>query len=290
METFPKVGICVLLKFENKVLLGKRKGSHGEGFWAPPGGHLEFGETPEETATRECQEETGLTPVNLRFLTSSNDFFEKENKHYITLAFEAYANSKEVKLLEPQKCEEWKWFSWNELPEPLFKPFQKIVKQNLKPSFLKREISHELILEEACEKDLEDIVKLLHEDTLGKTREKQSSLLPYKEAFKSIQRDPHNHLFVLKKKNEVIGTLQLTFIDNMTFAGARRTQIEGVRIKENARGEGLGKKLFETIIEIAKNQNAKIIQLTSNRERKKALDFYKSLGFEETHSGFKLYV
>ncbi len=41
----PKVGLGVLIFKDGKVLLGKRKGAHGEGTWCPPGGHLEFGET-----------------------------------------------------------------------------------------------------------------------------------------------------------------------------------------------------------------------------------------------------
>ena len=289
MENFPRVGICVLLKFENKILLGKRKGSHGEGFWAPPGGHLEFAENPEETAKRECLEETGLSLKNLRYLTTTNDFFEKENKHYITLVFEADADSKEAKLLEPEKCEEWKWFSWNSLPEPRFKSLESILGKNLKPHFLRRNLREDFILEEASESDLEDITELLHEDSLGKTRENKSCLLPYKKAFEAIQRDPNNHLLVLKKKNEVIGTLQLTFIDNMTFTGAKRAQMEGVRIKGSERGKGLGKIFLEAALEVAKDSEAKIIQLTSNRKRTKSLEFYKSLGFKETHSGFKLY-
>lgn len=53
----PKVGIAVIVKRDNKVLLGKRIGSHGANTWAFPGGHLEFSEEFEDTATREVDEE-----------------------------------------------------------------------------------------------------------------------------------------------------------------------------------------------------------------------------------------
>ncbi|KAL8672705.1 MAG: hypothetical protein Q9168_002830 [Polycauliona sp. 1 TL-2023] len=66
-------------------LLGKRINSHGAGTWATPGGHLEFGETPERCAAREVLEETGLKIKDMRFLTTTNDFMPDEGRHYVTL-------------------------------------------------------------------------------------------------------------------------------------------------------------------------------------------------------------
>ncbi|GAB7330227.1 hypothetical protein MBLNU13_g01887t1 [Cladosporium sp. NU13] len=66
-------------------LIGKRLGSHGAGTYALPGGHLEFGESPEECAAREILEETGLQVKNVRFLTATNDFLREEKKHYVTM-------------------------------------------------------------------------------------------------------------------------------------------------------------------------------------------------------------
>ena len=61
----PRVGLGVLIfNSKNQILLGKRIGSHGESTWAPPGGHLEFGESFEACATREAFEETGLKILN----------------------------------------------------------------------------------------------------------------------------------------------------------------------------------------------------------------------------------
>ncbi len=49
-----------------EILLGQRKGAHGAGTWATPGGHLEFGESVKACATRELLEETGLKPLSFR--------------------------------------------------------------------------------------------------------------------------------------------------------------------------------------------------------------------------------
>lgn len=81
----PRVGIGVLIIHEHRVLLGKRKSAHGSDTWAPPGGHLEFGESFEHCARRETLEETGLSLGKVSFAAITNDIFEQTNKHYITI-------------------------------------------------------------------------------------------------------------------------------------------------------------------------------------------------------------
>lgn len=125
----PKVGLAVIIERDNKILLGKRIGSHGSGSWAFPGGHLEFNETIEDCAKREAMEETGLTIDNIRKDTFTNDIMEEENKHYVTCYVRADCKEGEPKIMEPNKCEEWNWFSWDNLPSPLFIPFQNFLKE-----------------------------------------------------------------------------------------------------------------------------------------------------------------
>ena len=71
----PQVGVAVIIAHNGRVLLLKRKGSHGEGTWAPPGGHLEFGESLEECAMRETLEETEIVIDNVQFVAITNDVF-----------------------------------------------------------------------------------------------------------------------------------------------------------------------------------------------------------------------
>ena len=115
----PKVGVGVVVVSEGKLLLGKRKGAHGEGSWSPAGGHLEFGETVEECAKRELLEETGLIATRLRLGPWTNDFIDND-KHYVTLFVFVDDFVGEVVLKEPEKCEGWHWFDIQELPHPLF--------------------------------------------------------------------------------------------------------------------------------------------------------------------------
>jgi len=129
----PCVGVGVVVIKGGKVLLGKRKNAHGEGSWCFPGGHLEFNESVEECAVREVREETGIEIKNLRLGPFTNDVFEKEAKHYVTLFVIAEYASGKAKVMEPEKCEKWAWFEWNSLPEPLFLPIQNLLKQGFNP-------------------------------------------------------------------------------------------------------------------------------------------------------------
>ena len=129
----PCVGVGVVVIKGNKVLLGKRKNAHGEGSWCFPGGHLEFNESVEECAVREVREETGIEIKNLRLGPFTNDVFEKEAKHYVTLFVIAEYASGKAKVMEPEKCEKWAWFEWGSLPEPLFLPIQNLLKQGFNP-------------------------------------------------------------------------------------------------------------------------------------------------------------
>jgi 8-oxo-dGTP diphosphatase len=125
----PKVGILAVINCNNMVLVGQRKGSHGDGEWAFPGGHLEFGEDPAECAARETLEETGIhLPGPATYLGMTNDVFEADKKHYITLWYSFTINIKlEPQLLEPEKCYEWRWVPANKIPEPVFLSLQKFI-------------------------------------------------------------------------------------------------------------------------------------------------------------------
>lgn len=124
----PRVGVGVAVVKNGKVLLGRRKGAHGVGSWSFPGGHLEFGEDVEECARRELKEETDLKALSLQSGPWVNDLID-EDKHYATLFMFVDAFEGEPKLLEPNKCEGWEWFSWNALPTPLFPPVASLIKK-----------------------------------------------------------------------------------------------------------------------------------------------------------------
>jgi 8-oxo-dGTP diphosphatase len=128
-----KVGVGVLIIHDGRVLLGERTGSHGANTWALPGGHLEFGESIQSCARREVFEETGIVVNRVRNVGFTNDVFEKEQLHYVTLYVLAEKWSGRPAVMEPKKCRRWLWFEWADLPSPLFIPLQNLIKQCFVP-------------------------------------------------------------------------------------------------------------------------------------------------------------
>lgn len=124
METNgPQVGVGILVLKEGNILFGIRWGSHGEGEWSVPGGKMELGESWEETAIRELKEETGIEIDSISFLCVANTtrYMEEDpKKHYIHIGLVAHWKAGDAIIREPDRCKGWKWFSPDDLPEPMF--------------------------------------------------------------------------------------------------------------------------------------------------------------------------
>lgn len=119
-DTVP-VGIACFVWRDGKFLMMHRSGKHAGGMWSVPGGHLERGESWEETAAREVAEETGMQIKNIRFMAVTNDIMPP-SKHYVSIWMEADWASGEPQNLEPEKCSDMLWCDFASLPTPLFEP------------------------------------------------------------------------------------------------------------------------------------------------------------------------
>jgi len=144
----------------------------------------------------------------------------------------------------------------------------------------------------AKKEDVATIIKMLANDKLGQQREVLHDPLPkqYYQAFEKINADPNQELIVVEnEEQEIIGTLQLSFLQYLTYQGGIRAQIEAVRIREDQRGKGIGEKMFVWAIEQSKLRSAHLLQLTTDKKRPDALRFYEKLGFKASHEGMKLH-
>ena len=141
-------------------------------------------------------------------------------------------------------------------------------------------------------KDISTIVEMIADDELGRKRENFQVPLPseYLKAFEKISSDENQELIVVENNDsEIIGTLQLSFIQYLTYCGGIRAQIEAVRIRKDKRGLGVGKEMFEWAIDRAKKRDSHLLQLTTDKRRPDAIKFYEDLGFKQTHEGMKMH-
>ncbi|KAJ0095926.1 hypothetical protein Patl1_16533 [Pistacia atlantica] len=145
MENVPRVGVAVFVLRGKTVLLGRRRSSirrlylcssrRPSRVWFTLMADR-IRESFEECAARELKEETGLDIQKTDFLTATNTIFkEPKPAQYVTIFMRAMLdNPQQVpQTLEPDKCYGWDWYNWEDLPNPLFWPLEKMVQSGFNP-------------------------------------------------------------------------------------------------------------------------------------------------------------
>ncbi|PON35375.1 Nucleoside triphosphatase YtkD [Parasponia andersonii] len=137
VDVVPRVVVMVFLLRGKTVLLGRRRRSIGDSYFCIPGGHLEFGESFDECARRELNEETGLEIEKIEFLKVTNNLFLEEPKkgHKVTILMRAVQRDPQQvpQNVEPDMCDGWDWYEWDNLPQPLIWPLKNMVKEGFNP-------------------------------------------------------------------------------------------------------------------------------------------------------------
>jgi 8-oxo-dGTP diphosphatase len=123
-EMRPLVGFGVIIEKDGKILIGKRRTSHGSNTYSILGGHLEFGETFEEGAKREVREESGLDIENVELVSINNDIAYE--KHYVSIGLHAFLEDGTPEEIE-DAIGEWQWVNPRQLPEPMFPHSKKVI-------------------------------------------------------------------------------------------------------------------------------------------------------------------
>ncbi|TAJ30216.1 GNAT family N-acetyltransferase [Bosea sp. (in: a-proteobacteria)] len=109
----------------------------------------------------------------------------------------------------------------------------------------------------------------------------------YESAFAEIDASRDNGLFVAERDGEVVGTFQVTLIPGLVARGRKRGKIESVHVAPECRGMGIGKIMIGHALAFAEQQGVGLIELSSNKSRLDAHRFYRNLGFDQSHEGFK---
>ena len=129
----------IVVNHDGKILIGKRKGSHAP-YYSIPGGHLDLGETFENGAMREVKEETDLDIHDPKVIAVTNNLetYRNEGLHHISIVLLAKDFSGVLKIMEPEKCDEWLWVDPKNLPMPHFDASRRGVACYLENIFYKK--------------------------------------------------------------------------------------------------------------------------------------------------------
>ena len=130
----PQVRVGVIISQDQQVLLVRRVAAPGKDFWSPPGGYLEYGESPQQCAIRQAREGAGITIINPIFRAMTNDVFKEDYQHSLTVWMEGTYVPDELPLHPLQTWSAIGWFPWVALPEPLFLPFEHLLTGQCDPA------------------------------------------------------------------------------------------------------------------------------------------------------------
>lgn len=147
-------------------------------------------------------------------------------------------------------------------------------------------MSAALIFRPANAADIPHILALLRDDFRGQGRE-GADAASYEAAFARMQAGPDAHLIVGVQEGRVMATYHMHVMHGLSRGGTTRAQIEAVRVSADLRGQGAGKALMADAEARARAAGATLMQLTSDKARDGAHQFYTGLGFTPSHIGFK---
>lgn len=113
----------VIFNNKGQVLLGERLALAGKNCWGFPGGHQKTGEKIKETAQREILEELGKEArieITNEIIAARENCLPPDRIPHLTITIKGFYQYGEIKLAEPKRCKEWRWFYLNSLPNPMF--------------------------------------------------------------------------------------------------------------------------------------------------------------------------
>jgi len=150
----------------------------------------------------------------------------------------------------------------------------------------------DLVFRSATSADLPFMVSLIAGDDVGVQMDDPATphAAPYEAALAAIEADPNQELFIAEADGRPVGTFQLTYIPGIARQGMLRGLVEAVHVIPEARNRGYGRQMMAWAVDRCRDRGCGMVQLTSNKLRVDAHRFYRTLGFAQSHEGFKLFL
>ena len=144
----------------------------------------------------------------------------------------------------------------------------------------------------AADKDIPRILELYDELSIQLSQIEQARNLTPDDArkvFADICADPRHELFVLEDQGEVVGTVVLLIVPNLSHSATPWALVENLVVSEKYRRRGFGRMLLEHSVFRARDKGCHRVELMSDKRREEAHELYGSIGFEASAYGFRLY-
>jgi len=88
-----------------------------------------------------------------------------------------------------------------------------------------------------------------------------------------IIKSPYHALFVAKKDNLIVGVAVLSVVMGVDIG--KNAYLESFVIDPSFQGQGISSKMWNKMLDWAKENDCKKLEFTSNPRRKRAISFYK---------------
>jgi len=150
------------------------------------------------------------------------------------------------------------------------------------------------VVRAATENDIPRILELYEEQlvigTSGAEKQRNPAFEDYRRALSMIDALPGCELVVAEEQGEVIGTMMLMIVPNLSHRALPWAVVENVVVDSSNRRKGVGKLLMDYALMRAREAGCYKIQLSSNKSRQEAHKFYESIGYKASAEGFRLYL
>ncbi len=144
-----------------------------------------------------------------------------------------------------------------------------------------------LIIRSAKTEDIDKIITLLIE--LGRPKPDMDDKKRFPELIQSYLDDSDKEILIVRNSSDVIGMISIIYLTRLNQK-QQEMYIPELIIQKEFRNTGIGKKLINAVIELAKKKNCHRIRLESGNQRTESHMFYEKNDFEQSALSFDLKI
>ena len=142
-----------------------------------------------------------------------------------------------------------------------------------------------IIIRTASEKDIPILLGLLYD--LGRPKPQEDTDVDiFRNLVKKYVADLDKTILVAEFDDiEIVGMMSIVFLPRLNRS-TLELYVPELVVLEKYQNQGIGKKLINSCIDLAKEKKCHRIRLESGNQRKESHQFYKHLGFEQSALSF----